>query len=512
MVIISNCKVMAERVNNYEYDLDTLIEDLRSSIVKGEGLISHFKYPRALYSTLVDVSKLIGLSGVKSMIAGLVSSHVVRSYDSQHGSSNGSKSDSMNHILLMGKPGTGKTTTAGLIANVICAIGFLDPNMEMEGEDGTVGGGQNIGPPSLLPIQGPNARNEQILSTVASMYRTRIGVLEDEVMNLKSRMSEANDSIKDAHLKIVELHILISDVSNHVSGHVVGDSTKPSLRVMEDVEVSQFYPKVVEQLRLISEIRDEIDKSVLMTLVSKARLSIQPLPAPTSGSSSSEIVPEPEFKPVFIVAPRDMMVAGYIGQTAIKVKKRIREAAGGVLFIDEAYNMLNMGSGGSVESFSSEAISTLCGCMSKYNRNFVTIMAGYEEATLEMLRTNEGMQRRFGHVVCIGEYTIPEVGAIFVEQLKRLGLRLDSCIGLNNFIHANKSILGLNGGITNQLAASLHMIYSSDRYRAIIAGTANDENKGLITQAMLTCAMEIIEHNVETFRKTGNSPPPFMYQ
>ena len=74
-----------------------------------------------------------------------------------------------------------------------------------------------------------------------------------------------------------------------------------------------------------------------------------------------------------IVTSRADFVAGYVGQTALKTKRKIREALGGVLFIDEAYSLLGQTAG----DFGKEVIDTLVDEMTKHNENLVVILAGY---------------------------------------------------------------------------------------------------------------------------------------
>lgn len=92
-----------------------------------------------------------------------------------------------------------------------------------------------------------------------------------------------------------------------------------------------------------------------------------------------------------IVASRADFVAGYVGQTAIKTKKKIREALGGVLFIDEAYSLLSQTSG----DFGKEVIDTLVDEMTKHNENLVVVLAGYPNEMEKLMSSNPGLKSRF---------------------------------------------------------------------------------------------------------------------
>ncbi|PWU68766.1 AAA family ATPase [Gracilibacillus dipsosauri] len=91
-----------------------------------------------------------------------------------------------------------------------------------------------------------------------------------------------------------------------------------------------------------------------------------------------------------VIASRGDLVAGYVGQTAIKTKNKIREALGGVLFIDEAYALFR-----GEKDFGKEAIDTLVDEMTKHNENLVVILAGYKEEMERFIKSNPGLESRF---------------------------------------------------------------------------------------------------------------------
>ncbi|SEN48592.1 AAA+-type ATPase, SpoVK/Ycf46/Vps4 family [Amphibacillus marinus] len=92
----------------------------------------------------------------------------------------------------------------------------------------------------------------------------------------------------------------------------------------------------------------------------------------------------------FVLASRSDLVAGYVGQTAIKTKNKIREALGGVLFIDEAYALFR-----GENDFGKEAIDTLVDEMTKHNENLVVILAGYRQDMERFISSNPGLASRF---------------------------------------------------------------------------------------------------------------------
>ncbi|MBQ8536124.1 MAG: AAA family ATPase, partial [Clostridia bacterium] len=88
---------------------------------------------------------------------------------------------------------------------------------------------------------------------------------------------------------------------------------------------------------------------------------------------------------------RSALVAGYVGQTAIKTQEVIQKAMGGVLFIDEAYTLTNRGG----TDFGQEAVDTLLKAMEDHRDDLIVIVAGYIELMEEFVHSNPGLESRF---------------------------------------------------------------------------------------------------------------------
>ena len=106
---------------------------------------------------------------------------------------------------------------------------------------------------------------------------------------------------------------------------------------------------------------------------------------------------------------RSSLVAGYVGQTALKVQEAINKAHGGVLFIDEAYALsADRGAG-----FGDEAISTLVKAMEDQRDSLAIIVAGYHEPMQEFIASNQGLKSRFQNTISFADYKTSELLDIF---------------------------------------------------------------------------------------------------
>lgn len=112
---------------------------------------------------------------------------------------------------------------------------------------------------------------------------------------------------------------------------------------------------------------------------------------------------------------RSGLVAGYVGQTALKTQEVIKSALGGVLFIDEAYSLAS----GGENDFGREAIDTLLKAMEDHRDDLVVIVAGYNEPMDKFINSNPGLQSRFNKYFYFQDYNGGELMQIFKGQCDR---------------------------------------------------------------------------------------------
>ena len=119
---------------------------------------------------------------------------------------------------------------------------------------------------------------------------------------------------------------------------------------------------------------------------------------------------------------RSGLVAGYIGQTAIKTSKVIESAMGGVLFIDEAYTLTSK----TENDFGYEAVDTILSALELSRADLVVIVAGYTDLLEKFIDSNPGLRSRFNKYIDFADYTADEMFAIFKLNCSKSFYVLDS--------------------------------------------------------------------------------------
>ena len=118
---------------------------------------------------------------------------------------------------------------------------------------------------------------------------------------------------------------------------------------------------------------------------------------------------------------RSGLVAGFVGQTALKTQEVIKSALGGVLFIDEAYSLAS----GGENDFGREAIDTILKAMEDHRDDLVVIVAGYDGPMERFIGSNPGLESRFNKYFRFPDYTAEQLMLIFTGMCSKNGYELD---------------------------------------------------------------------------------------
>jgi SpoVK/Ycf46/Vps4 family AAA+-type ATPase len=181
---------------------------------------------------------------------------------------------------------------------------------------------------------------------------------------------------------------------------------------------------------------------------------------------------------------RSRLVAKYVGQTAPQVMEVVKEAMGGVLFIDEAYSLVSRRG---ENDFGYEAVDTLLKAMEDHRDELIVIVAGYPDKMEEFLESNPGLQSRFNKYINFDDYSPEELLAIFNKMCEKNGYKanekaLEKVKQMLEQLHETRTDSFANARTVRNLFEKLLAI-QADRLAAL--ETVSDEELSTIVEVDL---------------------------
>jgi len=262
---------------------------------------------------------------------------------------------------------------------------------------------------------------------------------EKTIENMSDRLSKITDINNDILTVILE-----EDIPSYKNQVIVNENTLAN--------ATKILPKLVIDEQLLIEANKHLDLLIGMVDVKKCihehtsyiRLQIlrqqKGLPVipksmhtvytgnPGTGKTTIARIMGNIYKALGVLSKghvvecdRSRLVAEYVGQTAVKTNAIIDTALNGVLFIDEAYTLVNSED----DSFGQEAIDTLLKRMEDDRSRLVVIVAGYTDEMKEFIDSNPGLQSRFTINIYFDDYTPEELYTIFSNTAKSYDLKIE---------------------------------------------------------------------------------------
>ena len=156
---------------------------------------------------------------------------------------------------------------------------------------------------------------------------------------------------------------------------------------------------------------------------------------------------------------RSDLIAGYLGQTALKTRDVIKDSIGGVLFIDEAYSL---GNPEKSDSFAKECIDTLCEALSDNKENLMVIIAGYEKELKEsFFAYNQGLDSRFTWRFKTDHYDHEDLYRFFLKKVNDIGWKIDDNSKIDsNWFKKNKDYFRYYGRDIETLLSKTKIAHS----------------------------------------------------
>jgi len=180
----------------------------------------------------------------------------------------------------------------------------------------------------------------------------------------------------------------------------------------------------------------------------------------------------------FVEVSRTDLIAGYQGQTALKVKKVIEQAKGGVLFIDEAYSITENDHS---DSYGRECLTELTKALEDYREDLVVIVAGYTEPMNKFFESNPGLKSRFNTFIEFDDYSPNELDKILISMCKSNDYSLDEEAKEKIHLYFEQQTSAKDGNFANgRLVRNLYDDLVMNHARRVI-NTANPDSAELST-------------------------------
>jgi len=239
-----------------------------------------------------------------------------------------------------------------------------------------------------------------------------------EIINIETEINNISDI-----LKLIETYKLESSIKYNINMKALHDIKDPLIELNNMIGMKDLKHNIVDQILYFTQElhkNNNQDGDFMHTVIYGPPGTGKTEIAKIIGKIYSKIgiLNKGTFKKV----TRSDLIAGYLGQTALKTRDVIKDALGGVLFIDEAYAL---GNPEKRDSFSKECIDTLCEALSDNKDNLMVIIAGYENELKDcFFNYNQGLDSRFTWRFKTDEYTGEDLYNIFLKKVNEIGWKV----------------------------------------------------------------------------------------
>jgi DNA polymerase III delta prime subunit len=422
----------------------------------------------------------------------------------------------MLHTVIYGPPGVGKTEVCKILVKIWLGLGIIKRSTSIQSTDDSISTNNTN---NITTNNTNNITTFQILSEHIDSLTIGNKIKEDIINRLQSLIADLKDDLSTFDIELEDVQTLLhkfkrkhqlkpvktyseNNIYDHINrrpeelndGFEIINKISTEIRKIQQAlrkDISNSIPD--EKIKFGISIIDFNSAKAPLTKILPPPLNQQPLipliPQIPTILSSIEYTDDEEKVDLtnFVkIVSRDDFVAGYLGQSALKTEKLLRESLGKVLFIDEAYSLVN----DDKDSYGREAATVLNRFMSEHPQELIVIFAGYKDLMTETIfKYQPGLKSRCTWTFEIDGYTEKGLAEIFKSQINNSGWMIDTTIDLVKFFKKNIKDFQSYGRDTNRL-----VFYCKICYAEMIFNTNGIHNK-LITKNILKSGIEYLKKN-----------------
>ena len=509
------------------------IEKIRKLQETNERVRGIIKHPRMFFEGLSNLNEMIGVEGFKAHIILTIQAMIV---DAVMGRTMGH----LRHMMILGAPGTGKSTLGMIICKIITGLGILEKPKVQQIKCGRNAQVSHVNSEELSKLINQDmARNLARVSQELEAAHRLNTQLRAQVFHERSIhenfyteacyiMSQVEDEIREvAQFGISKKR----NMNNHRAKDAIEDiilkafKTRNRFKKAKGITLERRQLSMSESSKCSAEQKSATDGSNPEPNADLPLPTPTPTPTPTVASPpqmSQSVLPvtsipdpklqkqkidekEPEL--IFRTATRADLSGDILGAPGMLTRKFLESIFGGVGFIDEVYDLFNT-SFSSGDAFGKEILGVIVDYMTRFPNAFVLIFGGYKKQTQESILTHQtGLASRINYTYIIEDYTRDQIISIFTGQLSKLGYKLKDDIS-----HDMLSTIFIkeieNGRDTQQVCTHISNIQSGLIFEILVSG---GEVSSEISIETLKQAVDMYIQSKHSSTPKKDEPPFGMY-
>jgi SpoVK/Ycf46/Vps4 family AAA+-type ATPase len=429
-------------------------------------IMHHIKNVKGLLQSLKSLENMIGMKDLKDNVVSQIKYYLLNKVRNADG-----LDSHMFHTVLLGPPGSGKTTSAEILADIWMNLGVLKPETKV--------------------VKSSLKRDFEVLTS--EIYRNiekekkdlseKCIIQEKQNFDSKVRLNGIKNILLEDKRKVTEILHIINNNKNslELKSFNLIQTQLESLQNGRDLIFSKFIFNPIVDIPFVSEIEE----------------------------TSTELEILESKLPKFIKLRRDDLIGKYVGHTSSKTREALMTGLGKVIFIDEAYELYNVNSDSSSDPFGMECLSAILQFMNEFSDRTIIIFAGYEDLLKKTIfRVQPGLERRIAWTFTLNPYNEDELVQIYEKQLKEKDWILDDKDKILSLFRKHKESFKHGGGDTQRLAMYTKTVYSDVTFEKLLM---NKDIDSRIDYDIVYKALQILKETTENQKEKMDKSAHSMY-